>query len=81
MHPWFVRHFELRIIMVALKKAFTETEDVVGPALPSEEMLGKTDLSKVRELPTCASNDTMARRVDRIGEDLEDQLVAKKLLV
>jgi len=27
------------------------------------------------------SNDTMARRVDVIAEDLEDQLVAKKLLL
>jgi len=36
--------------------------------------LGKTALSKVREIPL--SNDTMARRVDRIAEDLEDQPVA-----
>jgi len=39
----------------------------------------KTALSKVREIPL--SNDAMARRVDWKAEDLEDQLVAKKLLL
>ena len=44
----------------------------------SVNLLGITTLSIVRKIPL--SNDTMARRVDKIAEDLEDQLAAKKLL-
>ena len=43
--------------------------------IDAEELLGKTALSKVKEIPL--SNDTMARSVDMIAKDLEDQLVAK----
>ena len=69
--------FRIAHLLALNKKPFTEAEDVVGPALQiaAEELLGKTALSKVREIPL--SNDTMARRVDMIAEDLENQLMTK----
>ncbi|XP_076799874.1 zinc finger BED domain-containing protein 5-like [Clavelina lepadiformis] len=69
-----IASYKLAHLLAKRKKAHTDAESVIGPALAIvvEEMLGTAAAEKVRGVPL--SDNTISRRIEELSSDLKDQV-------
>ena len=68
---------KVALLIAKAKKPYTVGETLVIGCIKvvCQEMLGKIPAQKASQVPL--SNDTIARRIHNLAEDIEDQLIAQ----
>ncbi len=69
--------YAVSLLLAKTKKPFSLAEELIIPAAAvlAETMVDKTAADKIKTVPL--SNDTVSRRIDRMGTDIVEQLVDK----